>query len=404
MRWFDNLKLNSKLNLILSILLVCLFLLVSLLVYRDQRGKILEVALEHARGIARQIIETRNYMAGAVRDEPENNYALVPEVVATGVAKRMTTGSPYYVRQVSLRYRNPQNRPDQFEVEQLKELSRKSVAESYETATVDGKKVLRYMREMVAEDNCLQCHGTYATAPRFVQQLFPPNHPSYNYKVGEVIGAISVSIPMATLYQGIGINLQRDLLYRLGILLFVFATMVLLVRKFIITPILVASATMNRVAKTGDLSARISTKVGKDEIGELISSFNEMMEELERTTVLRQESEDRYRNLIEAAPVAIATFLENGKIIISNRLAESFFGMPRQELLGKSIFDFLESKDKLRQKIDKFMQSGSKEWQMETTRDHIRDVRGHLTEVEVTLILASKTDHSPMFTVVLSSH
>src|SRR5690606_13907053 len=116
---------------------------------------------------------------------------------------------------------------------------------------------------------------------------------------------------------------------------------VLLVRKFIITPILVASATMNRVAKTGDLSARISTKVGKDEIGELISSFNEMMEELERTTVLRQESEDRYRNLIEAAPVAIATFLENGKIIISNRLAESFFGMPRQELLGKSIFDFL---------------------------------------------------------------
>jgi hypothetical protein len=29
MRWFDKLKLDSKLNLILSILLVCLFLLVS---------------------------------------------------------------------------------------------------------------------------------------------------------------------------------------------------------------------------------------------------------------------------------------------------------------------------------------------------------------------------------------
>lgn len=117
-----------------------------------------------------------------------------------------------------------------------------------------------------------------------------------------------------------------------------------------------------------------------------------------------QESEDRYRNLIEAAPVAIATFLENGKIIISNRLAESFFGMPRQELLGKSIFDFLESNGKLEQKIDKYMQSGSKEWLMGTTRDHIRDVRGHLTEVEVTLILASKTDHSSMFTVILSSN
>lgn len=402
MNWFDHLKLNTKLNLILSALLICLFLLVSLLVYRNQREKILDVALEHGRGIARQIIETRNYMAGAVRNEPESNYALVPEVVATGVAKRLTAGSPYYVRQVSLRYRNPANRPDEYETAQLQGLARNQMPESYQTATVGEEKMFRYMRKMVAEESCLQCHGDYASAPRFVQQLFPPGHPSYNYKVGEVIGAVSVGIPMSMLYQGLGINLKRELLYRIGILLIVFASMWLLVRKFITGPILLASGTMSRVTKTGDLSARISTKVAKDEIGELITNFNGMMEELECADLQRKESEDRYRSLIEAAQAAIVTFLEDGKIVISNRLAESFFGLPRHELFGKSIFDFLENQDTLRQKITQCSQANSAKCFMETAHDRIHNVNGQLTDVEVVLILASKTENTPMFTVIIS--
>ena len=51
--------------------------------------------------------------------EPEHNYNLVPQVVATQVAKRVTQSSKFYVRQVSLRYRNPGNRPDAYETLQL---------------------------------------------------------------------------------------------------------------------------------------------------------------------------------------------------------------------------------------------------------------------------------------------
>src|SRR5690606_9091033 len=148
-----------------------------------------------------------------------------------------------------------------------------------------------------------------------------------------------------------------------------------LVRRFIIGPILLASATMNQVARTGDLSARISTtRTTKDEIGELITAFNGMMEELDRTNLQRKESEDRYHNLIEAAQAAIVTFLENGKIVISNHLAESLFGLPRHELLGKSIFDFLENENVLRDKIEKYAQTGDREWLRETTHNRIRNV------------------------------
>lgn len=394
-------KLNTKFNLILSTLLICLFFLASLLTYRDQRTLILNVALEHARGIARQVIETRNYMAGAVRNEPEKNYALVPEAVATGVAKRLTTGSPYYVRQISLRFRNPDNRPDDYETAQLQRFGQKAANESHQMTTDEGKKVFRYMREMMAEKSCLQCHGSYEEAPRFVQERFPPGHPSYNYKIGEVIGAVSVSIPLADLYRGIGSNLEHELLYRVGILLLVFVAMGLLIRRFIINPVRLASATMSRVTRTGDLSERIPAKASKDEIGELIAGFNEMMEELDRTNLQRKESEDRYRSLIEAAQAAIVTFLANGKIVISNHLAESFFGLPRQELLGKTIFDLLENGEALRQRIAELSSVEDGAWLREAAHDRIRGLNGQLTDVEVTLILASKTEQAPMFTVIL---
>ena len=39
-------------------------------------------------------------------------------------------------------------------------------------------------------------------------------HYSYNYRLGEVIGAVSVSIPMVDLYHDIGVNLESTSSYR----------------------------------------------------------------------------------------------------------------------------------------------------------------------------------------------
>lgn len=401
MRWFYNLKINTKLSLILSVLLMGLFLLTGFLTYRDQRTMLLNVALEHARGIATQVIETRNYMADVVQDEPETNYALIPEAVATGIAKRLTSGSPYYVRQISLRYRNPSNRPDAYETAQLKRFAEAPAKETYEMAKIEGKPVFRYMREMVAENSCLRCHGSYAEAPKFVQQRFPSGHPSYGYQAGEMIGAISVSIPLVDLFGGISTNLIHELLSRLGILLLIFVVMGLLIQRFITNPVSAASATMSRVAQTGSLTERISVKTSNDEIGKLIFSFNEMMETLDRTNLQRRESEDRYGNLIEAADTGIVTFLADGKIVISNRLAENFFSLAKRDLLGMTIFDLLKNGEVLQQKIANFPSAEASVRTREVILDQILSENGQKINVEMTLILASSTDHVPMYSVLL---
>lgn len=97
---FANLKIGTKFNIIMSLLLISLFLVAAVMTYKREQSLVNRVAIDNARSIARQIIETRDYISSVVKGEPETNYNLVPQVVATNVAKRLTAGSDYYVRQV----------------------------------------------------------------------------------------------------------------------------------------------------------------------------------------------------------------------------------------------------------------------------------------------------------------
>jgi PAS domain S-box-containing protein len=400
MSWFGSLKLSTKFNLIMSCLLIVLFLAAALLIYKRQQTLILKVAIDNARNIAKQIIETRDYMSSVVRGEPEGNYSLVPQVVATQVAKRMTKGSKYYVRQVSLRYRNPENRPDDYETRQLREFAGKVVKETYTVVRVKREQSFRYMQSMVAEKSCLGCHGSYEEAPQFIRTRFPRGHYSYNYKLGEVIGAVSVTVPMAELYREIGTNLKVDLVNRGGIFLLIIVIMGTLIRRTIINPIRMLSESITRVTKTGSFSERL-VKKSDDEIGQLITAFNEMMEELDRKTAQSRESEERYRKFIEIAKSAVITFMQDGKIVITNQKAEELFGLSRQELLGEIIFNFFEDGEKLREAVAEYLRGGKESAGAgPSIMQRVRNVNGVVREVEVALS-ATHTDQQPMITVIL---
>lgn len=402
MSWFANLKITTKFNIMLSLLLVFVFLAAAFFVYQRERALIDRIAVDNARSIARQIIETREYISSVVKGEPNENYNLVPQVVATNVAKRLTKGSNYYVRQVSLRYRNPENRPDAFEAEMLGSFASKKSGETYRIVRTGKERSFRYMLPMVAEKSCLECHGPYEEAPPFVQARFPKGHYSYDYKVGEVIGAVSVSIPLADLYRQAGTNFRNDLIYRGLTFCLIILVMGYLVRRAIIDPIRQVSGSIGRVTATGSFGDRIPRR-SRDEIGELVEAFNGMMEELDIKTRQRMESEDRYRNVLEMAQSAIITFLADGKLIITNRRAEELFGLPKGELLGASIYTFMDDGDGVRDGIAAYLRDGTGGIVGETTPRKIRDIRGGITEVEMALSV-SRSDHNPLFTAILREH
>lgn len=399
MTYFSGRSVNTKYNIISSLLLLALFMSLAYSNYRREQTLILKGAIDNARTISRLIIETRDYLSKSVTSEPEHNEKLIPQVAASRVAQQLTRGSNYYVRQVSLRYRNPDNRPDSFETAQLMTFRDAKAAETWQVVDANGKKALRYLLPMVADESCLACHGSFETAPRFIQARFPRGHYSYGYKVGEVIGAVSVSVPMESLYRQIGANLRRDLLFDgLVLLIFIFISGVI-IRRTILTPVKNVAAHIAIVAHTGNFTERLEQQ-GEDEIGELIGSFNELMAELDRKTVQRVESEDRYRNFIEIAQSPIVTFMSDGKIVITNQKAEKMFGLSKQELLGQSIFDFMEHGEELERAIGEYFSAGSSNLIGTTTRQKVRDVCGKLFEVEM-VISVSQSDQSPMFSAIL---
>ena len=391
---FTDLPIRIKFNLLMSLLLVVLFLAAALFTYQRQKSFVLRFAVDNARSFARELIETRDYMSSVVKGEPEQNYNLVPQVVATQVAKRVTQHTKYYVRQVSLRYRNPQNSPDAYETEKLKGFAKDPSREVYSIVNTGGVQSFRYMQPMLATASCLECHGSYESAPKFVRERFPRGHYSYNYHVGEVIGAVSVTIPMEDLYADLGANLKLDLLARGGVFLIVILAMGIILRRQIVDPVKVLSDRITHVTRTGDFDTKLPQQSG-DEIGQLFGAFNDMMEELSRRTLQSREADERYRLFIELSNSAVVTFLQDGKIVIANQKAESLFGHSRVTLLGESIFSFLEDGAGLK----RILAPGA-EVQKESIRLKVRGDKGKITEVDMA-ISASRTDREPMFTAIL---
>ncbi len=390
-----DLPIRTKFFGLMSLLLLVLLLVTGVFTYQRERSFILRFAVDNARSFARELIETRDYISSVVKDEPEHNYNLVPQVVATQVAKRVTQNSKFYVRQVSLRYRNPENRPDPYETAQLKEFARHTAGEVYGVVGSGDSRAFRYLLPMLATASCLECHGSYLTAPDFVKKRFPPGHFSYGYRVGEVIGAVSVSIPMKDLYAQLGANLQLDLLTRGMVFLIVIVVMGSLMSRQIIVPVKMLSEGIVRVTRTGDFDEKLP-QASRDEIGSLIGAFNEMMEELSRKTLQSRESDERYRRFIELSGSAVVTFMKDGKIVIANQKAEALFGRSRQELLGESIFSFLKKGSYLAEKL--VSSEGTKEHSSQQT---VVSSGGKATEVDMA-ISASRTDGEPMFTAILT--
>ena len=133
----------------------------------------------------------------------------------------------------------------------------------------------------------------------------------------------------------------------------------ILIRKTIINPVKLISSTIIDVTRTGNFSERLP-KTSNDEIGQLIGAFNDLMGEMGRKTLQSRESEERYRKFIEMARSAVVTFMEDGKIVISNQKAEELFGLSRQALLGEDIFKFIVDGEALRASMAACLREGKR--------------------------------------------
>lgn len=342
MSTWRSMGLLARLNLIIVTVLLIFFAIGIFFSYRLQQDYVLKEAVEKARLVAQEAIRTRDYLSrqlvsGGIELNLER-YGLIPVVASQRIGRQIGEDLGYVIRQTSLRTRNPVNQPDAFERQALERfIAEPGLKELYSVSSSDGPAVFRYLKPFVADQSCLQCHGDPEQAPDFIKKLFPADKDqAYNYRIGEVIGAASVSIPMDRLEDQVAANLRLDLL-RLGGLFLVLATCLgLLVKLTVLKPLGLLGQAIRRTVETGRFAERIPL-AGQGEVGQLISGFNSMMAELKNNAERIEESERRFRLLTDLVHEAVVAFIPDGKIILFNRQAERLFGYGRSELLGENI-------------------------------------------------------------------
>ncbi|MBK8944140.1 MAG: DUF3365 domain-containing protein [Ignavibacteriae bacterium] len=107
------------------------------------------------------------------------------------------------VKRVSYKNRNSENYPDEYEQkgidEFIKLLSENNLNEKTEIIkkiNVNGEESIRYLKPILIEAPCLNCHGNENEIIAEVKDVIKKNYPddkAIGYKIGDLRGAISIT-------------------------------------------------------------------------------------------------------------------------------------------------------------------------------------------------------------------
>ncbi len=196
----------------------------------------------------------------------------------------------------SLRPLRPENSPDTWERTALKQFA-KGKAETFTVVRWHDGSYLRYMHVLKVKKGCLKCHA------------------AQGYKLGDTRGGISISVPLKEFYAIQAWQFRPFIIFHLLIWLVGIAALFL----------------------------------GGSKMVKLLSRQEEMAGKL-------LESEERFRRLLEYAPVPMAMINHDGAIDFINQKTVSTFGYRRQDIpnLDKFWFRVCPDADDRRQSIGRW--------------------------------------------------
>ena len=164
-----------------------------------------EQALLEARQVSKELAEK---VRGLLLQEIERGGFLNAVRVCSESAQKITQqfykDTGHYARRVSLRYRNTNNIPDDYERRKLEEFDflnrEKRLGNEYIEVVKEGsQEYLRYMRPLVAIPLCLVCHGPKENIPSEIKAILAEKYPddrATGFLSGDVRGTISVKIAL----------------------------------------------------------------------------------------------------------------------------------------------------------------------------------------------------------------
>jgi len=142
-----------------------------------------------------------------------------PAMVTRQLSEYARSRSAYWFHITSLRPVNSSNAPDDFEREALMAFEKEGRREMSGVRVMDGRKYFRYIAPLRMETSCLECHR------------------QHGYRIGDIRGAISVTIPLDSIYADL--RKERYILILIGamVVMILLAGLSLALNRLIVVPI-----------------------------------------------------------------------------------------------------------------------------------------------------------------------
>lgn len=134
----------------------------------------------------------------AMKNAGPKNAINVCNIKAPEIAKNISIEEGVEIKRVALKYRNPNNIPDEWEklvLEGFKNAKEKSLSKvKLEASTIEGE-YFRYMKAIPMGGVCATCHGTNISKnlKEEILKLYPQDK-AMGFKPGDLRGAFSVKI------------------------------------------------------------------------------------------------------------------------------------------------------------------------------------------------------------------
>ena len=161
---------------------------------------------------------------------------------------------------------------------------------------------------------------------------------------------IVVADPYHEVYTPIG-KTQIIIMVAATIFLTAIALLLLAFTHRLTYPLYLMQVSAEQVGR-GNLAIRIPVKTN-DEFGILTNVFNKMTAQLQGSLQALQKSEQHYRSLIENTSEIIHIVNKDGIITYMSPSGEKILGYKQEQVIGKSLFDFMYPDD-LQRAIDNF--------------------------------------------------
>lgn len=354
LREFRALRLSLSLKFIIGVAVALTITMgVSLYFISKKHEKlVLEQLNTQARALFKQLVITRKWIADhggvfirAPWEEP-SPYFSEPEIVDIKGRKYIKQSPAMVTKELSryaqkeglftfhitsLKLINPENAPDEFERAALVEFEKGTAKELSKIEKIGSSYFYRYIAPLYVEQSCLKCHA------------------HLGYKLGDVRGAMSVSIPMDYAISMINSGRKGMVLASIATISILMLILYVMLKELVLRPVKQLKASMKEFS-TGQ----------KTEIS--VISTGDEFEDLSRSFVNMSRSLTEYHTSLQDKVRAATKSLEdaNARLIELNEKKSEFIAKISHELRTpltsiKGAMDYISTRFSMRENPDKDM-------------------------------------------------